>query len=78
MLTLLSIAISPSMGRHLADMLCSFALAGNHKDIVAEAGYTDVKQYRYYDKKTRGLDYKGLLEDLKVHSILMCTHTIIV
>ena len=40
--------------------------AGNHRDIVTEAGYTDVKQYRYYDKKSRGLDYKGLIQDLKV------------
>ena len=50
---------------------------GNHKDILAEADYTDVRQYRYYDKKTRGLDYEGLLEDLKVwlkHLVpLQCT-----
>lgn len=39
---------------------------GNHKAILEETGHTDVRQYRYYDKKTKGLDYQGMLEDLKV------------
>lgn len=43
-----------------------FIFLGNHKDILSETEHIDVRQYRYYDKKTRGLDYQGMLEDLKV------------
>ncbi|PWN52626.1 putative aspartate aminotransferase mitochondrial precursor [Violaceomyces palustris] len=37
---------------------------GNHTPIFRDSGL-EVKQYRYYDKKTVGLDFKGLVEDLK-------------
>lgn len=37
---------------------------GNHGSIFAAAGM-DVRQYRYFDKKTKGLDINGMLEDLK-------------
>ena len=33
----------------------------------------DVKQYRYYDKATCGLDISGMLEDLNVSSVF-CTY----
>jgi aspartate aminotransferase len=36
---------------------------GNHGNIVRHAGM-EMKQYRYYDKKTCGLDMNGLLEDV--------------
>lgn len=36
---------------------------GNHVPIFKDAGMT-VQQYRYYDPKTKGLDFKGMLEDL--------------
>jgi len=36
---------------------------GNHNPIFKHAGL-DVKQYRYYDKSTCGLDISGMLEDL--------------
>ncbi|XP_010532471.1 PREDICTED: aspartate aminotransferase 3, chloroplastic [Tarenaya hassleriana] len=36
---------------------------GNHPKIFALAGLS-VKTYRYYDPATRGLNFKGLLEDL--------------
>ncbi|KAH6790893.1 aspartate aminotransferase 3 [Perilla frutescens var. frutescens] len=36
---------------------------GNHLKIFGLAGLS-VKTYRYYDPSTRGLDFKGLLEDL--------------
>ncbi|KAJ4842977.1 hypothetical protein Tsubulata_017447 [Turnera subulata] len=36
---------------------------GNHTKVFALAGLT-VKNYRYYDPATRGLDFNGLLEDL--------------
>ncbi|KAE8212081.1 hypothetical protein CF327_g4247 [Tilletia walkeri] len=37
---------------------------GNHTPIFRDSGL-EVKQYRYYDKETVGLDFKGLIEDLK-------------
>ncbi|KAI9208588.1 aspartate aminotransferase [Polychytrium aggregatum] len=37
---------------------------GNHGNIFRDAGL-EVKQYRYYDKATKGLDFDGLVEDLK-------------
>ncbi|KAJ0265753.1 Aspartate aminotransferase [Hirschfeldia incana] len=36
---------------------------GNHPNIFSLAGLS-VEYYRYYDPKTRGLDFKGMLEDL--------------
>jgi aspartate/tyrosine/aromatic aminotransferase len=35
----------------------------NHKNIAADSGLK-WKEYRYWDAKTKGLDLKGLLEDL--------------
>eukprot|EP00566_Odontella_aurita_P010146 CAMPEP_0113546876 /NCGR_PEP_ID=MMETSP0015_2-20120614/12047_1 /TAXON_ID=2838 /ORGANISM="Odontella" /LENGTH=436 /DNA_ID=CAMNT_0000447375 /DNA_START=54 /DNA_END=1364 /DNA_ORIENTATION=- /assembly_acc=CAM_ASM_000160 len=37
---------------------------GNHIAIFREAGL-DVQRYRYYDRSTNGLDYDGMMEDLK-------------
>jgi len=37
---------------------------GNHTPIFRDSGL-EVKTYRYYDKKTVGLDFAGLKEDLK-------------
>jgi len=37
---------------------------GNHNTIFQDAGF-QCKTYRYYDDKTCGLDFKGLLEDVK-------------
>ena len=37
---------------------------GNHIPIFNDSGI-EVKYYRYYDPKTCGLDFKGLIEDLK-------------
>jgi aspartate/tyrosine/aromatic aminotransferase len=36
---------------------------GNHGSIFKAAG-VEVRQYRYFDKKTKGLDIKGMLADL--------------
>jgi aspartate aminotransferase len=38
---------------------------GNHPVIFKDAGIKTIKNYRYYDPKTVGLDINGLLEDLK-------------
>lgn len=32
---------------------------------LSEAGF-DVKQYRYYDCKTKNLDFNGLIDDINV------------
>lgn len=38
---------------------------GNHIPIFSQAGLSS-KSYRYYDPKTSGLDFTGLLEDISV------------
>jgi len=37
---------------------------GNHKTIFIDAGFTEAKSYRYWNEKTRGLDFEGMMEDL--------------
>lgn len=39
---------------------------GNHNGIASAVGYTDVRQYRYYKKETKGLDFEGMIQDIKV------------
>jgi len=52
----------------------------NHIPIFKDVGLTNQKFYRYYDKKTSGLDFEGLLTDLKnapENSVLLlhtCAH----
>ena len=41
---------------------------GNHTPIFRDSGL-EVRQYRYFDKKTVGLDFAGLKEDIQVSSI---------
>ena len=43
--------------------------AGNHRAIITETGYKDLREYRYFKKDTRGLDYEGMVEDLRVSSM---------
>ena len=38
---------------------------GNHTPVFRDSGL-EVKGYRYFDKKTVGLDFEGMKEDLKV------------
>jgi len=40
--------------------------SGNHLGIFKDAGFTDIREYRYWDASTKGLDIQGLLEDLRV------------
>lgn len=37
---------------------------GNHNQVFTTAGL-QVRQYRYFDKKTKGLDFNGMIEDLE-------------
>ncbi|OMO91032.1 Aspartate/other aminotransferase [Corchorus olitorius] len=41
---------------------------GNHFNLLSGSGLA-LKTYRYYDPKTRGLDFQGLLEDLDSASV---------
>ena len=36
----------------------------NHPDIFEGTGFTDLRQYRYWDAENRNLDFSGMLEDL--------------
>jgi len=38
---------------------------GNHNTIFKDAGFANIKEYKYYDSKTCGLDFEGLKTDLK-------------
>lgn len=37
----------------------------NHHKVFAGAGFTDIRQYRYWNAQTRGIDMEGMLDDLK-------------
>ena len=37
---------------------------GNHQSIFGAAGI-EVREYRYFDKKTKGLDFTGMIADLE-------------
>ncbi|GBB83659.1 hypothetical protein RclHR1_10360004 [Rhizophagus clarus] len=37
---------------------------GNHAAVFKDSGL-EIEQYRYYDKSTNGLDFNGLIEDIK-------------
>ena len=59
--------------RIVAEYLCKYRQApiyvsnptwGNHNQIFNALGM-DVRQYRYFDKKTKGLDFAGMMADLK-------------
>jgi len=38
---------------------------GNHKKIIQHSGFTDIREYRYFNPQTNGLDLAGMLEDLQ-------------
>lgn len=37
---------------------------GNHLGIFKSCGYSNVKQYRYWDAQNRTIDFSGMMEDL--------------
>lgn len=37
----------------------------NHHKVFSGAGFTDIRKYRYWNAKIRGIDMNGMLEDLK-------------
>ena len=53
------------MGKN-TPVYCSDPTWPNHPNIFAHAGFTSVKNtYRYFDSATKGVDFDGLMEDLK-------------
>jgi len=40
---------------------------GNHNTIFAHSGFasSEIRKYRYFDKNTNGLDFKGMLDDIE-------------
>ncbi|KAK3730420.1 hypothetical protein RRG08_034742 [Elysia crispata] len=38
---------------------------GNHKGVFKTAGFSEIKEYRYWDSETRGLNLAGMCEDLR-------------
>lgn len=48
-------------------ILTSFSvfLLGNHILIFPQSGFTERRQYRYWSPERRGLDYEGMMEDLR-------------
>ena len=48
--------------------------AGNHKNIFNDAR-VPWSEYRYYDPKTVGLDFEGMISDIKVRSGVVMLHS---
>lgn len=44
----------------------------NHKNIARDSQLGGVKEYRYFDKTTKGLDFAGLKSDLSVRVSCPC------
>ena len=38
---------------------------GNHNLIFRNAGFAEIRKYRYWDKVNRNLNFEGMIEDLK-------------
>ena len=39
---------------------------GNHRGILEAVGFTDIREYRYWNAEDRNLNFDGMLQDLKV------------
>lgn len=48
----------------------SLNFLGNHLGIFKSCGYSNVKQYRYWDAQNRTIDFNGMMEDLNVCSVI--------
>lgn len=45
--------------------LIYFFFSENHNLVFTKAGFTDPREYRYWDAQKRKLDVEGMLEDLR-------------
>ncbi|XP_046422966.1 aspartate aminotransferase, cytoplasmic [Neodiprion fabricii] len=50
---------------HLDTFYCSKPTWENHKLVFSNGGFKNIREYRYWDPVTRGVDIEGLLTDLK-------------
>ena len=39
---------------------------GNHRGVIGEVGFTDIREYRYWNAEQKTVDIDGFLQDLKV------------
>lgn len=44
----------------------SFLFLENHNAVFANAGFEDIRSYKYWDAEKRGLNLSGFLGDLEV------------
>lgn len=53
--------------------VCFFLLfiPENHNAVFANAGFEDVRPYKYWDAQKRGLDLNGFLGDLEVSIVFL-------
>ena len=53
-----------------------FVYSGNHHGIARDTGFANIKEYRYYNPDTKGLDIEGMIADLTVtiYSYCMCIY----
>ncbi|XP_041426960.1 aspartate aminotransferase, cytoplasmic-like [Xenopus laevis] len=42
----------------------------NHNAVFMDAGFKDIRAYRYWDAAKRGLDLEGFLQDLEVSCVI--------
>lgn len=45
-------------------------ISENHNAIFANAGFEDVRPYKYWDAEKRGLDFAGFLGDMEASTVL--------
>lgn len=43
---------------------------GNHKLLGKMIGYTNIREYRYWNQEKRAIDFEGFVEDLQVRIFL--------
>ena len=46
--------------------LLSASSLANHRGIANNTGFNQIREYRYFDPTTRGLNIEGMIQDLKV------------
>lgn len=62
---IIGITTSPLLFRGAVKRVSS--LAENHNAVFSNAGFEDVRPYKYWDAEKRGLDLAGFLGDLEVN-----------
>lgn len=58
-------------------MTWKFPVLENHNAVFANAGFEDVRPYKYWDPEARGLDLAGFLGDLEVNKKMCMIETLL-